>query len=143
MQVSSHSELFLCETLKTMQRDSLSKEDMSEVLRYLQALAVSLSHLIEILCRLASGPLLARTDARLAVSDFYSEFKQSLRVQPIESSTISGRHFPEIMKQYQVGLAYKSLQMAVVGANKLKRHQDSWKKIQRFLRLPLSLHMEG
>ena len=56
---------------------------LSEVLRYLQAVAVSLSHLIEILCRLASGPLLARKDARLAVSDFYSEFKQSLRVQPI------------------------------------------------------------
>ena len=45
MQVSSHSELCLCETLKTMQQDSLSKEDMLEVSRYLQAMAVSQSHL--------------------------------------------------------------------------------------------------
>ena len=103
-----------------MQQDSLSEEDMLEVLSYLQAVAVYQSHLIEILCRLASCPLLARRDACLAVSDLYSEIKQSLRVQPIEASTIFSRHFPEIMKQHKDGLAHKSLQMAVVGANKLK-----------------------
>lgn len=118
VQVASHSELFLCGTLKTMQQDSLSKEDLLEVSRYLQAVAVSQSHLVEILCRLASGPLLARRDACLAVSDLDAEIKQSLRVQPIESSTIFGDKFPEIVKQYKDGLAHKSLQMAVVGANK-------------------------
>ena len=118
MQVASHSELFLCGTLKTMQQDSLSKDDMLEVSRYLQAVAVSQSHLIEILSRLASGPLLARRDACLAVSDLDSEVKQSLRVQPMESSTIFGEKFPEIVKQYKDGLTHKSLQMAVVGASK-------------------------
>ena len=59
MAVASHSELFLCGTLKTMQQDALSKDDLLEVSRYLQAVAVSQSHLIEILCRLSSGPLLA------------------------------------------------------------------------------------
>ena len=101
MQVASHSELFLCGTLKTMQQDSLSKDDLLEVSRYLQAVAVSQSHLIEILCRLSSGPLLARRDACLAVTDLDSDIKQSLRVQ-----------------QYKEGLAHKSLQMAVVGASK-------------------------
>ena len=118
MQVASHSEMFLCGTLKTMQQDTLSKDDMLEVSRYLQAVAVSQSHLIEILSRLASGPLLARRDACLAVSDLDSEAKQSLRVQPMESSTIFGEKFPEIVKQYKDGLTHKSLQMAVVGASK-------------------------
>ncbi|MEW8544926.1 MAG: hypothetical protein AB2693_15475, partial [Candidatus Thiodiazotropha sp.] len=121
-----HSELFLCGTLKTLQQDSLSKDDMLEVSRYLQAVAVSQSHLIEILSRLASGPLLARRDACLAVSDLDSEVKQSLRVQPIESSTIFGEKFPEIVKQYKDGLTHKSLQMAVVGAN--KRQSSGFKK---------------
>ena len=103
---------------KTMQQDTLSKDDMLEVSRYLQAVAVSQSHLIEILSRLASGPLLARRDACLAVSDLDSEVKQSLRVQPMESSTIFGEKFPEIVKQYKDGLTHKSLQMAVVGASK-------------------------
>ena len=118
MQVASHSELFLCGTLKTMQQDSLSKDDLLEVSRYLQAVAVSQSHLIEILCRLSSGPLLARRDACLAVTDLDFDIKQSLRVQPIESSTIFGEKFPEIVKHYKEGLAHKSLQMAVVGASK-------------------------
>ena len=118
MQVASHSELFLCGTLKTMQQDSLSKDDLLEVSRYLQAVAVSQSHLIEILCRLSSGPLLARRDACLSVTDLDSDIKQSLRVQPIESSTIFGEKFPEIVKQYKDGLAHKSLQMAVTGVGK-------------------------
>ena len=118
MQVASHSELFLCGTLKTMQQDSLSKDDLLEVSRYLQAVAVSQSHLIEILCRLSSGPLLARRDACLSVTDLDSDIKQSLRVQPIESSTIFGEKFPEIVKQFKDGLAHKSLQMAVTGVGK-------------------------
>ena len=61
---------------------------------------------------------MARRDACLSVSDLDAEIKQSLRVQPIESSTIFGDKFPEIVKQYKDGLARKSLQMAVVGANK-------------------------
>ena len=56
--------------------------------RYLQAVVISQSHLVEILSRLASDPLLARRDACLAVSDLDSDMKQSLRVQPIESTTI-------------------------------------------------------
>ena len=62
-QVASHSEMFLCGTLKTIQQDSCSKDDMLEVSRYLQAIAISQSHLVEILTRLASGPHLARRDA--------------------------------------------------------------------------------
>ena len=69
---------------------------------------------------------MARRDGCLAVSDLYSEIKQSLRVQPIESSTIVGRHFPEITKQYKDGHAHKYLQMAVVVAYKL--HSSGFKK---------------
>ena len=53
MQVASHSGLFLCGTLKTMQHGSLSEEGML-VSRYLQTEAVYQSHLIVILSRLAS-----------------------------------------------------------------------------------------
>ena len=67
IQVASHSEMFLCGTLKTIQQDSLSREDMLEVSCYLQAVAMSQSHLVEILTRLASGPLLAQREACLAV----------------------------------------------------------------------------
>ena len=91
---------------------------MLEVSRYLQAVAISQSHLVEILTRLASGPLLACKDACLAVSDLDSDMKHSLRVQPIESTTIFGKKFPEIVKQYKDGLTPRSLQMAVVSANK-------------------------
>ena len=125
MQVASHSEMFLCGTLKTIQQDSLSREDMMEVSRYLQAVAASQSHLVEILARLASGPLLARRDACLDASDLDPEVKRSLRVQPIESGTVFGSKFPEVVRQYKEGLAHKSLQMAVVGANK---RQPSFKK---------------
>lgn len=118
IQVASHSEMFLCGTLKTIQQDSLSKEDMLEVSRYLQAVAMSQSHLVEILTRLASGPLLARRDACLGMSDLDNDTKQSLRVQPIESSTVLGDKFPEVVKQYKDNLAHRSLQMAVTGANK-------------------------
>ena len=90
MQVAWHSEMFLCGTLKTIQQDSLSREDMMEVSRYLQAVAASQSHLVEILARLASGPLLARRDACLDASDLDPEVKRSLRVQPIESGTVFG-----------------------------------------------------
>ena len=115
---ASHSEIFLCGTLKTIQQDSCCKDDMLEVSRYLQAVAISQSHLVEILTRLASGPLLARRDACLAVSDLDSDMKQSLRVQPIESTTIFREMFPEIVKQYKDGLTHRSLQMAVVSSNK-------------------------
>ena len=43
--------------------------------------------------------------------------KQSLRVQPIESTTILGEKFPEIVKQYKDGLTHRSIQMAIVSAN--------------------------
>ena len=81
--------MFLCGTLKTIHQDVCSKDDMLEVSRYLQAVAIYQSHMVEILTRLASGPLLARWDACLAVSDLESDMKQSLRVQPIESTTYS------------------------------------------------------
>ena len=104
--MASHSEMFLSGTgtLKTIQQDNLSKEDMLEVSRYLQAVATSQSHLAEILTRLASGPLLARRDACLAVSDLDTDTRQSLRVQPIESSTVLGDKFPEVVKQYKDSL---------------------------------------
>ena len=118
IQVASHSELFLCGTLKTIKNENLSKDDMLEVSRYLQAVAQSQSHLVEILSRLASGPLLARRDACLSVTDLDTECKQSLRVQPMESATIFGNKFPEVVSQYKESLAHKSLQMAVVNASK-------------------------
>ena len=102
-------------------------------------MAVSQSHLIEILARLVWGPLLARRDACLAVSDLDSEVKQSLRVQPIESSTIFGDKFPEIVKQYEDGLAHRSLQMAVVGANIHSSHLVLRKRVPRFLKPQLNL----
>ena len=101
IQVASHSELFLCGTLKTIKNENLSKDDMLEVSRYLQAVAQSQSHLVEILSRLASGPLLARRDACLSVTDLDTECKQSLRVQPMESATIFGNKFPEVVSQYK------------------------------------------
>ena len=61
---------------------------------------------------------MARRNACLAVSDLDSDMKQSLRVQPIESTTIFGEKFPEIVKQYKDGLTHRSLQIAVVSANK-------------------------
>ena len=108
---------FLCGTLKTIQHDSLSREDMMEVSRYLQAVTASRSHLVEILARMASGPLLARRDACLDASDLDSEIKRSLRVQPIESGTAFGSKLQEVVRQYKEGLAHKSLQMAIVDAN--------------------------
>ena len=44
-------------TLKTIQQDHLSRDDMTELLCHLQAIALSQSHLIEILIRLASETL--------------------------------------------------------------------------------------
>ena len=103
IQVTSHSEMFLCGTgtLKTIQQENLSKEDMLEVSRYLQAVATSQSHLAEILTRLASGSLLAQRDA---ISDLDTDTRQSLRVQPTESSTVLGDKFPEVVKQYKDSL---------------------------------------
>ena len=116
MQVAPHSELFLCRTLKTIQQDSLSTEDMIEVSPFLQAVAASQLHLVEVLARLASEPLLARRDACLDASDLDSEVKMSLRVQPKKSGSVCGSKFQEVVWQYKEGLAHKSLQMAVVGA---------------------------
>ena len=73
IQLASYPELFLCGTLKTIKNENLSKDDMLEVSRYLQALAQTQSHLVEILSRLASGPLLARSDACLSVTDLDTE----------------------------------------------------------------------
>ena len=83
-----------------------------EVSCYLQAVAASQSHLVVILLRLASGPLLPRRDACLDASDLDFEFKRSLRVQPIESGTVFGNKFPEVVGQYKEGHTHKSLQMA-------------------------------
>ena len=90
---------------------------MLEVSRYFQAVAQSQSHRVDILTRLASCPLLAHRDACLALTDLDTEVKQSLRVQPIESSTMFGQKFPDIIKQYEDELTHRSLQMAV-GSNK-------------------------
>ena len=57
--------------------------DMMEVTLYFQTVSVSQSHLIEILCGFASGPLWAERDAYLAVSDL------GLREQAIFMSTIN------------------------------------------------------
>lgn len=116
IQVAFHSEIFLCDILKTFQNENVSKEEMVEVSHFLQAVAQSQSHLVKNFSRLASGPLLARRDACLAVSDLDSEIKQSLIVQLIESSTIFGNKYPQVVKLYKEGLTQKSL--AVVGANK-------------------------
>ena len=69
-----------------MQQDSLSKDDLLEVSRYLQAAAVSQSHLIEILCRLSSGPLLARRDACLAVTDLDSDIDPANKIMFLKRS---------------------------------------------------------
>ena len=49
---------------------------MLEVCRYLLAVAQSQSHLVKILNRFASGPLLAHRDICLAVTDLDTEVKQ-------------------------------------------------------------------
>lgn len=126
IQIASHSELFLCGTLKTIQQESLSTDDMAEVSRYLQAVALSQTHLVEVLTRLAAGPLLARRDACLSASDLEPEVKQALRCQPIESSTVLGNKFPEVVKHYKEGLTHKSLQRAVVGSG--RQYSTGFKK---------------
>ena len=64
---------------------------------------LSQSHLVKILTRLASGILLARRDACLEVKDLDIEVKQSLRVQPIESPTMFGEKFRDIVKKTNMG----------------------------------------
>ena len=81
---------------------------------------LSQSHLVKILTRLASGLLLARRDACLAVTVLDTEVKQSLRVQPIESPTMFCEKFRDIVKQNKYWLTHRSLQMAV-GSNKQQR----------------------
>ena len=66
---------------------------MLEVSRYLQTVAHSQSHMVEILTRLASDPILAPRDACLAVTDLDTEVKQSLRAQSIESPTMFDEKF--------------------------------------------------
>ena len=74
---------------------------------------------MEILSRLASGPLLAHRDACLAVTDLDTVVKQSVRVQPIKSSTILGKSSRTELNNTD-GLTHRSLQM-VIGYYKQQR----------------------
>ena len=78
---------------------------LSEVRRYLQALAQSHIHLFDVLVRLTCGPLLARRDASL---------KSSLRVQSLELSTLFGSKMPDVAKTSKEDLTRRSLQNATV-----------------------------
>lgn len=111
IQISSHSELFLCGVLSALSMPA-SEDRLREVTKYLQVMATAQSHTMEILTRLASGPLLARRDAYLARSCLDDTVKASLRVQPIESRTLFGPKFEGAVKAYKEDLAHTSLQRA-------------------------------
>ena len=70
-------------------------------------------HLFDVLVRLASGPLLARCDVDLDKCALDSSMKASLRVQPLESSTLFGSKIPEVAKCYKEDLTSRSLQRAM------------------------------
>lgn len=110
--ITSHADMFLYGILSALKSPTPSQSDLSEVRRYLEALAQSHVHLFDVLVRLASGPLLARRDAFLDKCALDSSMKASLRVQPLESSTLFGSKIPEVSKCYREDLTRRSLQRA-------------------------------
>lgn len=65
-----------------------------------------------VLVRLATGPLLARRNAFLYECALDSSMKASLRVQPLESSSLFGPKIPEMSKCYREDFTRRSLQRA-------------------------------
>ena len=107
--ITSHADMFLYGILSALKRPMPSQSDLTEVHRYLEALAQSHMHLFDVLVRFASGPLLARRDAYLDKCALDSSMKASLRVQPLESSTLFGSKIPEVAKRYKEDLTRRSL----------------------------------
>ena len=146
--ITSHADMFLYGILSALKSPTPSQSDLAEVRRYLEALAQSHMHLFDVLVRLASGPLLARSDAYLfdvlvrlvsgpllARSDAYldkcaldSSMKASLRVQPLESSTLFGSKIPEVAKCYKEDLTWRSLQRATAPQPLPKKKKDTGAK---------------
>lgn len=112
--ISSHADMFLYGILSALSSSAPSQSDLAEVRRYLQALAQSHMHLFDVLVRLASGPLLARRDAFLDKCALDTSLKSSLRVQPLESSTLFGPKMSDVAKMYKDDLTRRSLQNAAV-----------------------------
>ncbi|MCG7868704.1 MAG: hypothetical protein JAY74_20320 [Candidatus Thiodiazotropha taylori] len=112
--ITSHADMFLYGILSALGSSTPSQSDLSEIRRYLQALAQSHLHIFDVLVRLASGPLLARRDAFLAKCALDPTLRSSLRVQPIESATLFGSKMPEVSKTFKEDLTRKSLQNAAV-----------------------------
>ena len=71
-------------------------------------------HFFDVSVRLASGPLLGRRDAFLDNCALDASLKYSLRVQPLQSSTVFGSKMPDVAKTYKEDLARRSLQNAAV-----------------------------
>ena len=69
-------------------------------------------HLFDVLVRFASGPLLAKRCVYLDKCALDSSMKASLRVQPLESSTLFGSKIPEVAKCYREDLTRRSLKRA-------------------------------
>ena len=113
--IGSHADMFLYGILSALSNPTPSQSDLAEVRRYLQALAQAHMHLFDVLIRLASGPLLARRDAFLDKCDALdASLKYSLRVQPLQSSTVFGSEMLDIAKTYKEDLTRRSLQNAAV-----------------------------
>ena len=66
-------------------------------------------YLSDVLVRLACGPLLARRDAFLDKCALDASLKSSLRVQPLQSSTVFVSEMPDIAKTYKENLTRRSL----------------------------------
>ena len=71
-------------------------------------------HLFDVLVRLACGPLHARRNAFLDKCALDASLKSSLRVQPLQSSTVFGSKMPDVAKTYKEDLTRRSLQNAAV-----------------------------
>ncbi|MCG8045424.1 MAG: hypothetical protein N0C90_19915 [Candidatus Thiodiazotropha endolucinida] len=126
--VTSHADMFLYGILSALGSSTPSQSDLAEVRRYLEALAQSHMHLFDVLVRLASGPLLARRDAHLDKCALDSSMKASLRVQPLESSTLFGSKIPEVAKSYKEDLTRRSLQRAAAPQPLHKKKKKSGAK---------------
>ncbi len=115
IQVNSHSELFLCGIIKILSKPDPTQDDLREVTKYLQVMAQAQAHSLDILTRLAAGPLLARRDACLARSSLDVVDRSALRVQPVEQSTLFGNKLPEVAQLHKDDLTRTSLQRAASG----------------------------
>lgn len=126
--VTSHADMFLYGILSALKSSTPSQSDLAEVRRYLEALAQSHMHLFDVLVRLASGPLLARRDAYLDKCALESSIKASLRVQPLESTTLFGSKTPEVVKCYKEDLTRRSLQRAAASQSLPKKKKKTGAK---------------